>query len=817
MVRTTIYGLVLAVLGTAYGSAAGSPPLVLVEQGQPRAVLVVEADQPKAQAAAEALQRYLERMSGAVLPIVPEPAEGAAPVEAGWARVLVGHTRAAQQMEVQIPHGYDTTVRDDYGNEEGYRLLTRAGALIVAGNNDGPYQGTLYAAYALLERLGCRFYFPGRWGEVVPQQATIAVAPLDVTSRPDFSVRQVWLSGWVPVSKSEAAEYAQWCAQVGLGGDTLYPVAGDGFLAMLLPPDEFAADHPEFYAQRTDGTRRLPTQRTTGAVQIRSTMLCLSNPQVLEQSIRNIRAALAGQRTLRNVSDLGVGISPPDGAPFCYCPDCVKLNQNFYYPAYVQERMTSEEFFGFAAQLARAFPDKFIATMAYSNREVPPQGIADFPRNIAVKHATISCDVLHPLDSPLWRRQQMRSLLQQWLRLTPHVVVRDYMPGMLMGLYIPERDVANMAVNVPIYKALGVRGMVREGRKVFMQTWISYYVTARLLWDAHADVEAIKRDFYHTFFGADAGPHVQAWWDEYEQVLGAEHTQIHEDWLLSHLIRPALLRRLDVHVQRARAAAMDDTQRQRLGAFLLIVEHLDACARMLEAERELRYADAAEAAQAMFEARRKLIDIDSFFISIHPRRDNHPEMIGGRLAKFQELTAMTDGRQGAMLAPLPLEMRFARDPHNQGVLMEWYAPDHPDGDWQTRNTYELWDQQEPLEDPQGHDYNGHAWYRGEVNLPAAAATRPVRLWCGGAINEAWVWINGQYAGHKPFKLWWGRNQEIDLEVTHLIRPGQVNTIAIRVWNEADVGGLFRRGFFWSPNETPGSPAAPAQPAPAAEP
>ena len=40
----------------------------------------------------------------------------------------------------------------------------------------------------------------------------------------------------------------------------------------------------------------------------------------------------------------------------------------------------------------------------------------------------------------------------------------------------------------------------------------------------------------------------------------------------------------------------------------------------------------------------------------------------------------------------------------------------------------------------------------------------------------------------------------DMDVADLIKPGQKNTIAIRVLNPADIGGLFRRGFFWSPKQ-----------------
>ena len=39
--------------------------------------------------------------------------------------------------------------------------------------------------------------------------------------------------------------------------------------------------------------------------------------------------------------------------------------------------------------------------------------------------------------------------------------------------------------------------------------------------------------------------------------------------------------------------------------------------------------------------------------------------------------------------------------------------------------------------------------------------------------------------------------EFELAVTRLVRPGK-NTVAIRVWNDAEIGGLLNRGFFWSP-------------------
>ena len=47
-------------------------PLTIVENGRSQAVIVVEAKQPKAMKAAQALQTYIEKMSGAKLALIEE-------------------------------------------------------------------------------------------------------------------------------------------------------------------------------------------------------------------------------------------------------------------------------------------------------------------------------------------------------------------------------------------------------------------------------------------------------------------------------------------------------------------------------------------------------------------------------------------------------------------------------------------------------------------------------------------------------------------------------------------------------------------------
>ena len=135
--------------------------------------------------------------------------------------------------------------------------------------------------------------------------------------------------------------------------------------------------------------------------------------------------------------------------------------------------MTSEEFFGFAARLADVFPDKWVATMTYAGREMPPQGVK-IPRNMAVMYAPIASCVLHAGNDPeCWRRTETIRVMRQWCQLTPHAYLYDYNPGLLLGSFVPERDVANFAVNARLYKEMKLKGFQSERRKTFMITWIS--------------------------------------------------------------------------------------------------------------------------------------------------------------------------------------------------------------------------------------------------------------------------------------------------------------------------------------------------------
>ena len=700
--KSTVIILLMTLLSSAVVKAA---PLVIVADGQARAEIVIATNDSLARLAAEGLQTYIEKMSGAKLAIRPEQEPLSQAIG-----IYVGHTQKAKENRIKIPSGYDPSVREDVFKNEGYVLKTKGKHVFIAGNSDGPYRGTIFGTYAFLERLGCRWYFPGEWGEVVPQTKTIEVEKLNVESRPDFPLRFVSPGGsYGKVSSEEHKLYIDWSDKIGFTprAEEFYAMVGDGFLGIHLPPNDFWEDHPEYYAMNKNGARHI------GHGDVRhTTMLCLSNPDVFKQVRQNLEDAFAGKRSGHRLADNGFGISPPDGSPYCFCESCTLDSQKFFYPTYFSstKRVMSEEYYKFAAKLAEAFPDKWVATMAYSLREMPPQGV-DIPPNIAVMYCPITACALHPNDHPTcWRRQEYTRMLESWRKRTPHVYLYDYNPHFFDGLYVPLCPLNRLAIEIPMYKTMDLRGFNAEGRKAFMQHWISYYVTAKLLWDADADVEELKQDFYTTFFGPDAGPHVQAWWDACDNAFLNANTHSTAVRWLNHIYTKEFVSSVRHHVTAAQRAELTNEQRERVAAFALIADNLAAYAELQAAAEKMDFKKAAQELEKMMLAQEKLAAIHSFFIT--PRyMEKRITFANGMKWLFEQLDAMTNSEKGKLVAELPVKMRYARDPFNEGVIDVWYAAEKDDGDWDELNTFYIRNSQVEPEDSKGHGYTGHAWYR----------------------------------------------------------------------------------------------------------
>jgi hypothetical protein len=214
-----------------------------------------------------------------------------------------------------------------------------------------------------------------------------------------------------------------------------------------------------------------------------------------------------------------------------------------------------------------------------------------------------------------------------------------------------------------------------------------------------------------------------------------------------------------------------------------------------KAKQECRYADAAEIVRKQIVRRKRMADVTPF---MGPR---YFVFFGlpWQEELFRELDAKVSGAEGKLVAVLPEEARFKADPSDDGRYERWQRKDYDDSGWRTIKTTAGW-QSQGLRDAEGHPYRGAAWYRLAVDVPAVAEDKEVHILAPAAINEVWLWVNGNYIGRCPYKNPYYRPHQIDLDISDAIVPGRTNQITFRVLCNSDcfgVSGIYQRMFLYA--------------------
>lgn len=136
--------------------------------------------------AATELQRYLERMTGAQLPISHETVQGKGPV---------------------------FTLHLDTENappSDAFRIAIAPNSVELRASSP---RGVLYAVYALLEKLGCRWVHPGEAQEIVPRLNTLDLPEGEHTETPHIEHRGLALYGLYADTVELGTRMIDWMAK----------------------------------------------------------------------------------------------------------------------------------------------------------------------------------------------------------------------------------------------------------------------------------------------------------------------------------------------------------------------------------------------------------------------------------------------------------------------------------------------------------------------------------------------------------------------------------------------------------------------------
>lgn len=756
-------------------AAARADAFTLVENGRPAATIVVAASPSEnAKVAAAELQRYVERISGARLPIAADSENVAGRL------IVVGKSRLTDRIPgLRIPDGLTGALK-----EEGFVLRTVGDRLVAAGNDTEPYYGTRYAVAALLNRLGVRWFLPGAFGEVVPHASTLQAGPLDVVERPSFPFRMFWehSRGNMDVERQEwqIRNFYNPRIQKWVG------VPGDSSLREYLPHDQFKA-HPNWFALQRDGKRD-------------ENMACMTSQGMIDYMVGRLKQeARAGKRL--------AAFAPDDGSPRCYCDRCAKLSSSF--DGYgsndrdpTPESSTSQEWFYFVGKVLdgvnEEYPDFRIATNGYSNRELAPN-LPGFNRrkNLVVMFANICACTIHAYDDPkCWQMARQAEMIRQWTRSSDKVWLYDYNEVMLVTNGTPTPMVHRLRRNLPLLHKWGVFGFDDEECDDWSITGLAtHLVRSRLEWNVNADVDGVLADFYEKWYGPSAGP-MRAYYDALEHAFDQSTCHAHENVVLPRIYTPQLMEDLDARMKQAESAASAEPYRARVHLDRLIHDHLRAYVAMESARQQCRYREAAGEAARMVSLKEAMNQVTPFMGWRPYAAYDAP----WEKARMEGLAALTDGTKGGPLAALPESARFRLDPNDDGRYAGWFEPKWDDSTWKPIKTTAGWETQ-GYQSEDGHPARGTGWYRINVDVPESARGQKVHLMLPAVVNEAWVWVNGRYAGHRPYLIPWSRPHAFDVDVTGSVKSGAQNQITVRVLSNFEVfgaSGLYERGFLYSP-------------------
>ena len=457
--------------------------LTIVKNGIPKSRIILPSKPAVTEIqAAKVLQDYLERMSGAILPIAGDS------LKQQDGEIIIGNVNRPELNNVP----------KEKLDKDGIFIKANAQNLLITGGTD---KGVLYAVYSFLENyMGCRKY--SSKVTYVPKKKTIVLPAINDMQLPAFSYRENFYRD------ATDPEYQLWHkldSHVGPGkSEWGYWVHTFG---TLLSPKEYGEAHPEYFSFY-DGKRHAGTIPSwDGAGLQPEAQLCLTNPDVLEIVCKNLQAAVN-----KNPEAIYWSVSQNDNVNYCRCDNCAALDKK--YAAFAPEdKMYSTHggskypalgmgsILSFINKVAERFPDKIISTLAYQYSRVPPKNI------VPAKNVNIMlCSIESARNTTMEKGDtSFAADLKGWGKLTNNIIVWDYVIR-FSNLFAPFPNLRILQPNLQFMHVNRVSAVFEQGNREIGGEFseLRSYLIDKLLWNPDVNVDSVMNDFLTGYYGKAA-------------------------------------------------------------------------------------------------------------------------------------------------------------------------------------------------------------------------------------------------------------------------------------------------------------------------
>ena len=452
--------------------------------------IVVQSDASLSeQTAANELQTYLRRVSGAQLPIQTD-------------------TGTAKEQCIYVGWTQRTGAKRPADNDEAYTYRTQGSNLYIYG---GKNRGTMYGVYAFLERELGVHWFTSAYTQV-PRLKSYTLEELNHSESPVILSRLNFCY--------DALRHHDWIAHNLLNEQHNIPPTkkygemnvywGIHTFQTLIPADKYFKQHPEYFSVYK-GRRSDKAQ------------LCLSNEDMrrtLTENLLNIIQEKPGYWCY--------DVSQNDNPYPCECGACNLLVRKYGGQSGAMIWFVNQV----AKEVKRVYPDVRIGTFAYRyTRQAPTSSIRPAD-NVVVRLCDIECCMAHPLQGGCEQNQSFVSDMNDWKRKTKNIYIWDYTTG-FRNYLLPFPNFEVLAENYQYFSRSNVIGIMEEG--AHDAPWnefseLKQWLIAKLLWNPYQSVDSLANVFINGYY-ASAAPYVKNYYDLCKNQINDDvHFTIKIDW-----------------------------------------------------------------------------------------------------------------------------------------------------------------------------------------------------------------------------------------------------------------------------------------------
>ena len=411
-------------------------------------------------------------------------------------------------------------------NEEGFYILPKDGNVYIFGASP---KSIIFGVYEFLELyLGVRFISVDCCHTPVSDRIEI---PEELIKRVPISPQRLYLSNTAAEDRllslryRFSADFTPDCEDLGIKNKWYTKIPTSHNSDCFVPYAKYKDSHPEFFSTYVYNLFRTLTVRE----------LCYSNGLTDEgewdESVETSVLSVATDSMMRFMEDepqtkfFMFGRADNEDCR-CRCPRCERARQKYGDAGIMivflnaMAKKLRQKF----AEKGKTFDQK-IVTFAYHSTVKPPvkdgkpickQVIPD--ESLYIRYAPILADYAYALEDER-QNEETREQIKGWSALTKNIMIWDYNVSYNDYFwYFP--NLSYLKQNMQTYQKMNAYYIMKQGANSVSPIWhdeLHAYVSSKLFWDIHADVNELVKEYVSCYFGP-AADKVQAYIDEMEDL-----------------------------------------------------------------------------------------------------------------------------------------------------------------------------------------------------------------------------------------------------------------------------------------------------------